>query len=185
MLHLLCAGGYLLVSTTGVRDASGIAYHPSEIELEMADIPPELTGAEKEPAKVEKEEWVEGSAESADEPKDEKDPNLVSGEGSDKEGYLYYVKGDRPPLVILDFDPKEFFPAEARSANIKKQTVYVSIRIDEYGSLKGAHLASGEKGYGFDQAAMKVIKLARFRPGYRDGKAVRMNHTIAVQFLLD
>lgn len=157
-----------------------------DVDVNFEEIPPELLGGTSSPAPVEKSEWVEGSNKNADDPIDEDiNVNAVSGNGTDKDGYLFSFNGDKVPTPIIDFDLKQFFPAAAKAANITDKTVVVLVQIDETGALKSAKIASGKAGYGFDEAAIKIINMARFSPGYVKGKPVKMSHRVPINFTLD
>ncbi len=157
-----------------------------DMDVNFEEIPPELIGGTSSPAPVEKSEWVEGSNKNADDPIDEDiSVNAVSGNGTDKDGYLFSFNGDKVPTPIIDFDLKQFFPAAAKAANITDKTVVVLVQIDETGALKSAKIASGKAGYGFDEAAIKIINMARFSPGYVKGKPVKMSHRVPINFTLD
>lgn len=157
-----------------------------DVDVNFEEIPPELIGGTSSPAPVEKSEWVEGKKDSGDDPiEDDINVNAVSGNGTDKDGYLFSFNGDKVPTPIIDFDLKQFFPAAAKAANITDQTVVVLVQIDETGALKSAKIASGKAGYGFDEAAIKIINLARFSPGYVAGKPVKMSHRVPINFTLD
>jgi protein TonB len=157
-----------------------------DVEVDFEDIPPELIGGDKNPAPVEKQEWVEGTNKTASDSVEEHiDHNELSGDGTDKDGYLYSYSGDSAPAPIIDFDLKKYFPGEAKRANIKQKTVMLLIQVDEKGILKSANIVSGKAGYGFDEAAMDVIKKIRFRPGYQEGKPVRMSHRLPITFILE
>lgn len=161
---------------------------PTEIDVDIIEeIPPELLGGKTDPAPVEKKEWVEGSSDTADDPVGDADldPNAISGDGTDKNGYLYSFHGDKPPTPIIDFDLKQFFPEQAKAANITEKLVVVMVRIDEEGKLMDAKVVSEKAGYGFDEAAIKIIKLARFSPGYVKGKPVKMAHRLPINFTLE
>ncbi|MBK8394797.1 MAG: energy transducer TonB [Leptospiraceae bacterium] len=157
-----------------------------DVDVNFEEIPPELIGGTSSPAPVEKSEWVEGKKDSGDDPiEDDINVNAVSGNGTDKDGYLFSFNGDKVPTPIIDFDLKQFFPAAAKTANITDKTVVVLVQIDETGALKSAKIASGKAGYGFDEAAIKIINLARFSPGYIAGKPVKMSHRVPINFTLD
>lgn len=157
-----------------------------DVDVNFEEIPPELIGGTSSPAPVEKQDWVEGKNETGDDPiMDDINVNAVSGNGTDKDGYLFSFNGDKVPTPIIDFDLKQFFPAAAKAANITDQTVVVLVQIDETGALKSAKIASGKAGYGFDEAAIKIINLARFSPGYVAGKPVKMSHRVPINFTLD
>ena len=142
-----------------------------DVDVNFEEIPPELIGGTSSPAPVEKQEWVEGKKETGDDPiMEDINVNAVSGNGTDKDGYLFSFNGDKVPTPIIDFDLKQFFPAAAKSANITEKTVVILVQIDETGALKSAKIASGKAGYGFDEAAIKIINMARFSPGYVAGK---------------
>ncbi|WP_411821449.1 energy transducer TonB [Leptospira sp. 'Mane'] len=160
----------------------------NEVDVDWEEIPPELLGGESSPAPVEKNDWVEGSNkdQSAEAPDDSDiNPNQLSGDGTDKDGFLFSYNGDRPPTPIIDFDLKSFFPEAAKAANISTKTVVVMVQVDETGQLQGAKIASGKAGYGFDEAALKIIRMARFVPGYNKGKPTKMSHRLPILFDLD
>ena len=157
-----------------------------DVDVNFEEIPPELIGGTSSPAPVEKQDWVEGNKETGDDPiLDDINVNAVSGNGTDKDGYLFSFNGDKVPTPIIDFDLKQFFPPAAKAANITDKTVVVLVQIDETGALKSAKIASGKAGYGFDEAAIKIINLARFSPGYVAGKPVKMSHRVPINFTLD
>lgn len=157
-----------------------------DVDVNFEEIPPELIGGTSSPAPVEKQEWVEGKKETGDDPiMEDINVNAVSGNGTDKDGYLFSFNGDKVPTPIIDFDLKQFFPAAAKSANITEKTVVILVQIDETGALKSAKIASGKAGYGFDEAAIKIINMARFSPGYVAGKPVKMSHRVPINFTLD
>jgi len=109
----------------------------------------------------------------------------VSGTGTDRDGYLFAVKGDRPPRPVFSFDLRKFFPYEARRANITNKVVVVRVQVDDTGKLNSSSVVSAAAGYGFDEAAIEVLSRARFIPGYKDGLPVKMVHDLAIRFVLD
>lgn len=113
------------------------------------------------------------------------DSLAISANRTDHNGYLYSFNADKVPQPIIDFDLRQFFPKEAKKANIRVQTVVVMVQIDETGALKGAKIVSGKAGYGFDEAAMKIINLARFTPGYVGKTPVKMAHRVSINFTLE
>ena len=156
-----------------------------EVDI-MEDIPPELIGGTSIPAPVEKSEWVEGKKKTGDDPADEDiNENAVSGNGTDKDGYLYSFNGDKVPTPIIDFDLRQFFPAAAKAANITDKVVVVLVQIDDSGKLISSKIVSGKAGYGFDEAAIKIINMTRFTPGYVSGKPTKMAHRVPINFTLD
>lgn len=158
-----------------------------DVDLNFDEIPPEMIGGTSSPAPVEKSEWVEGSNKNKEDEPDNSDinPNQLSGNGTDKDGYLFSFNGDKPPTPILDFNPRDYFPAQAKAANISEKTVVMLVQVNEDGSLESAKIVSGKAGYGFDDAAMTIIKRVRFSPGYVQGKPRKMAHRMPILFSLD
>lgn len=157
------------------------------IDAELLDIPPELIrfdGGVSNPAPVEKKEWVEGLSAHGEEHLDEGE-DRISGTGTDKEGYYFSFSADRLPEPIIDFDLNEYFPREARTASIHRKTVFVMVKIDERGNLQGAEIVSDRAGFGFDEAALMVVRRMRFRPGRKGGKAVKMLCKLPITFELN
>lgn len=155
-----------------------------EVDM-LEDIPPELLGGDKSPAPVEKKDWVEGTKKDGDAPDDSDIKDALSGNGTDKDGFMFAVHGDRVPTPIMDFDLKNYFPQAAKDANITDKQVILLVQIDEAGHLVSAKLVSGRAGYGFDDAAMQVIKLVRWVPGYVKGRPVKMTHRVPINFSLN
>lgn len=172
-------------------------YHPDDgvvdsenyedVDLNFEEIPPELIGGTSSPAPVEKSEWVEGSNKNKEDEPDNSDinPNQLSGNGTDKDGYLFSFNGDKPPTPIIDFNPRDYFPASARAANISEKTVVLLVQVNEDGSMESSKIVSGKAGYGFDEAAMQLMKRVRFSPGYVQGKPRKMAHRMPIVFSLD
>jgi periplasmic protein TonB len=185
-LHLLAYGSYFLATLPYGREVSSDEIKIEDVDVDFTDIPPRLLGGESDPAPVEKQEWIEGTSKTAPDALDEElNVNALSGTGTDKEGYLFSFNGDRPPTPIIDFDLKQFFPKEARWANITQKVVVVRVQVDERGRLVTARVVSAKAGYGFDEAAIKIVNLAKFAPGYQKGRPVKMNHRLPITFLLE
>ncbi len=162
---------------------SALDIRPQEIEF---DIPPELIGGTSTPAPVEKQEWVEGTSKTGSDPKlEEVNTNKISGDGTDPDGYLFSFNGDKAPTPIIDFDLRQYYPKEAKEANVMEYTVTLLVQVDEKGKLVSAKIASGKAQFGFNSAAMKVVRRARFSPGYKSGKPVAMAHYLPIRFVLE
>jgi len=155
----------------------------NQTEIEM-DIPPELIGGDTSPAPVEKQEWIEGTKKTgADQKEEDINTNKISGDGTDENGYLFAM-GDNAPQMIMDFDPSQYYPTAAKAANIKRYVVTLYIQVDETGKLITANIASGKALYGFNEEAIRMVKNARFSPGYKDGKRVKMSRYLTVNFVM-
>lgn len=186
-VHLSIASVYMvrryLLHEHGQVLNSALDIAPQEVDM---DIPPELLGGDSSPAPVEKQEWIEGKKKDGADPEmDDINTNKISGDGTDRDGYLFSFNGDRPPSAIMDFDPKQYYPAEARAANVFEYTVTLLIQVDEKGKLVSASVASGKAMYGFNEAAMRIVQRLRFAPGYKNGHPVKMAHYLPIRFVLD
>jgi periplasmic protein TonB len=157
-------------------DAGKIASN-ANVDVDFIDSLPAsiILGGDTNPAPVQKEEWVEGTG------KDKPDAlntdvniNKLSGTGTDADGYMFADLADRPPIPIIDFNPNDYFPKEARSANIFRQSVKVRLQVNENGSINSSKIISPPAKYGFDEAAIKVVSKIKFRPGKEKGKPKKM-----------
>ncbi|TGL51443.1 energy transducer TonB [Leptospira kemamanensis] len=184
-IHTATYAGYRISQLRGEEIVEDSNFE--DVDVSFEEIPPELIGGTSSPAPIEKQEWVEGSnKDKADEP-DNSDinPNQLSGNGTDKDGYLFSFNGDKMPTAIIDFDLREYFPPQAKAANIMEKQVVLLVQVNEDGSLQSAKVVSGRAGYGFDEAAMKLIKRVRFSPGYVQGQPKKMAHRLPITFSLE
>jgi|SRR5271157_816704 len=191
ILHGAAYGAYYL-STLPEFDGDSKVYdaknfHQQNMDVDFIDLPPpNLLIDSSNPAPVKKEEWIEGTGRDAkDAENSDTNINRISGEGTDPDGYLSSALGDRPPLPVIDFDLNRYFPAQARSANITRKTVVVSLQINEDGAIRSVRIVSRPAGYGFDEAALKVVHKIRFRPGYVGGRPVKMFMNLPITFVLE
>jgi periplasmic protein TonB len=187
LLHISLYAFYFISNLPGKNGAiSSETIKIENMDVDFEDIPPELIGGENSPAPVEKNEWIEGTGNKSrpDAAEEDFDINALSGDGTDPDGYLYAIRGDRPPTPIIDFDLKKYFPRAARQAGITNATVVVLIQVDERGRLDSARVISKDQGYGFNDAAMNIVQRARFAPGYKNSKPVRMTHKLPIAFVL-
>ncbi|PJZ70920.1 energy transducer TonB [Leptospira perolatii] len=187
LLHFVAFGSYYAATHWEYEDVDSERLEIEDIEVDIQDIPPELVGGENSPAPVEKQEWVEGTKKDGEDPEEQDvDFNKVSGDGTDKDGYLYAVYGDRPPTPIIDFDLRDFFPPKAKQQGISYAKTIVEVRVDEQGNLVDARVIKADiRKYGFEEAAINIVKYARWSPGYLNGRPTRMNHRIPVNFNLE
>jgi periplasmic protein TonB len=184
IIHFLLLGGYIASRyiTGSIKMENAMDLEHTEIEM---DIPPELIGGDTSPAPVEKQEWIEGTKKiGADVKEEDINTNKISGDGTDEDGFLFTMNGDKAPQMIMDFDVNQYYPAAAKAANIKRYVVTLYIQVDETGKLITANIASGKAQYGFNEEALRMVKNARFSPGYRDGKRVKMSRYLIVNFVM-
>ncbi|HEY1405400.1 MAG TPA: energy transducer TonB [Spirochaetota bacterium] len=184
-LHFFIFGGYFVTKYLhgSISLENGMDLEKADIDL---DIPPEMIGGDTSPAPVEKQEWIEGTKKTGpDHVEDDINTNQISGDGKDPNGFLFSFNGDVVTQIITDFDVRQYYPAAAKEANIRQYTVVVLTQIDENGKLVSAKVISGKAPYGFNEAAMKVVNRARFSPGYKSGKRIKMTHPFPINFVLD
>jgi len=63
-------------------------------------------------------------------------------------------------------------------------TVYASFIIDKDGSVNGHKIIRGI-GWGCDKEALRILKLMpRWKPGFQNGKPVRMSYNVAIKFTI-
>ncbi len=72
------------------------------------------------------------------------------------------------------------YPAEAVKAKTQGK-VYVMIFVNEKGDVDDVKLIKGI-GSGCDEAAIKAIKKAKFKPGKAKGKVVKAKVAMAIEF---
>ena len=190
-IHTAAGGSYFISHLPSFSEDEDKVYNAAEMKLknvdvDFIDLPPSvpLSGdVDNNPAPVEKQEWIEGTGkEKKDAENTDTDINKLSGDGTDKDGYMFASLSDHPPIPVIDFDLEEYFPREARTANINRKTVLVQMQVNEDGSVRSAKIISSPAGYGFDEAAMKVVARIRFKPGKVSGRAVKMLVQLPITF---
>lgn len=167
-----------------IYDSSNINFKDAEVDF--IELPASvMLGGNTNPAPVQKEEWVEGAGQDKpDANNTDVNINKLSGTGTDQDGYMFADLADHPPVPIIDFDPDEFFPKAARSANISRSSVLVEVQVDENGSINNFKILSADSAYGFNDAAEKVLARMRFRPGKLNGNPVKMLARLPIVFAL-
>lgn len=101
------------------------------------------------------------------------------GSGGNMGGGLYHVGGSvRPPALIHQVDPE--FSEEARKAKFSGN-VQVYLIVDEQGLPSHVRVVRGV-GMGLDEKAVEAVRQYRFKPAMRDGKPVRVDLYIDVNF---
>ncbi|MBN1532317.1 MAG: energy transducer TonB [Spirochaetes bacterium] len=195
VLHLSAYAAYYIRNLPDEAGGEEEEITTENMEVDFEDVPMDISPdmvsndlfTDSNPAPVEKSEWIEGSGgtDAPDAEVNDESINAISGDGTDKDGYYYSFRGDRPPVPIIDFELSRYFPKEAKRASITEKLVVVRIQVDADGTLKGARVVSRRAGFGFEEAAMKVIRRARFRPGYIAGRPTKMTHEIPIRFVLE
>ncbi len=104
-------------------------------------------------------------------------PGIGGGVGG---GVFRVGGGVSQPVVIFRVDPE--YSEEARKAKYSG-TVMLSVVIDAEGHARDVHVLKS-LGMGLDEKAMEAVAKWKFRPGFKDGKAVNVRAQIEVNFRL-
>jgi TonB family protein len=108
-------------------------------------------------------------------------PGFGPGEGGGIGGGVYRVGGGvSQPILVKKVEPE--YSEEARKAKFQG-TVVLSIIVDEGGLPRNIRV-SRPLGLGLDEKAIEAVQKWRFRPAYKDGKAVAVYATVEVNFRL-
>lgn len=111
-----------------------------------------------------------------------KGPGYGPGEGGDGiSGRTHgFAGGSMAPVLLYKVEPE--FSEAARKAKLQG-TVMLYAEVDTNGRLSNIRVSRG-LGLGLDEKAVEAVKQWRFRPAYRDGKAVVEAAAIEVNFRL-
>jgi len=97
------------------------------------------------------------------------------------EGPVYTVgDGVSAPVVVKQVKPQ--YTAEARRAKVQG-TVTLEAIVETDGTVGDVTVTKGLEP-GLDEQAVKALRLWRFEPGKKDGKAVRVRITLEMTFTL-
>lgn len=102
---------------------------------------------------------------------------------TDTEEEQVFVVVEQPPVLInglRDLQSKVVYPNVAVQANIEGRVV-VQFVISKEGNVTKPIVLRGIGG-GCDEEALRVIKLAKFKPGMQRGKPVPVKYTIPILF---
>jgi protein TonB len=101
------------------------------------------------------------------------------GSGGNMGGGVYHIGGGvRPPSVLYSVDPE--FSEEARKAKFSGN-VLVDLIVDENGMPSHVRVARGV-GMGLDEKAVEAVRQYKFKPATKDGKPVKVELSIDVNF---
>jgi TonB family protein len=99
-----------------------------------------------------------------------------------KSDYLVAVEMQPEPMGgYAAIDKKAVYPELAKKNSIKGK-VFLQVYISENGEVVFAEVLKG-LGYGCDEAALKAIKLVRFKAGKQKGKYVKVQMSVPVNFI--
>lgn len=103
------------------------------------------------------------------------------GEGGGVGGGVFRVGGGvTAPALLYKVEPE--YSEEARKAKYQG-TVVLYVEVDPSGTAKNLRVIRS-LGLGLDEKALEAVHKWKFRPGYKDGKAVTVAATIEVNFRL-
>jgi TonB family protein len=102
------------------------------------------------------------------------------GEGGGFGGGAFRIGGVSPPVPIYKVEPE--YSEEARKAKFQG-TVLLAIVVDVEGRTRDIRVLR-PLGMGLDEKAIEAVQKWRFRPGYKDGKAVPVMANVEVSFRL-
>lgn len=88
---------------------------------------------------------------------------------------------DRHPKAIGKIEPE--YPEDARHRGVEG-TLKLKLRIDPLGRVRAAEVIEADPPGVFEQAALAAFRDARFEPAMRDGRPVRYEAYIRVDFRL-
>jgi len=109
-------------------------------------------------------------------------PNYDNEEDVEEE---VFVIVEQPPVLIgglVNLQSKINYPKIAIESGVEGRVV-VQFVIDKNGNIINPKIVRGI-GAGCDEEALRVIKLARFKPGMQRGKPVSVSYTIPINFRL-
>ncbi len=101
------------------------------------------------------------------------------GSGGNYGGGLMHIGGSvRPPVLVSQVDPE--FSEEARKAKFSGN-VEVYLWVDENGNPSHVKVVRGV-GMGLDEKAMEAVRQYKFKPALQNGKAVKVDLYVDVNF---
>lgn len=89
---------------------------------------------------------------------------------------------DRHPRAIGSIEPK--YPELARQKGYEG-SLKLMVRIDDLGQVRDVEVVEAKPPGVFDQAAVEAFRNARFRPAMKDGRPVRYEAYMRVEFKLE
>lgn len=103
------------------------------------------------------------------------------GSGGGIGGGVYRIGGGvSAPALLAKVEPE--YSEEARKAKFQG-TVVLYVEVDEQGRPRNLRVVR-PLGLGLDEKAIEAVSKWKFRPGYKDGKAVTVAATVEVNFRL-
>ncbi len=101
------------------------------------------------------------------------------------DNFLTTSKLTKKPSIKVDFKLADFYPKSAKEKNIRVGETKLKVFISKKGKLVCHSILKKSQGYGFDEAAVSIIKQAKFRAGEISGKPVNSYVVLPIKFSLD
>jgi len=98
---------------------------------------------------------------------------------------VFVVVDEMPELIggIASVQEQIVYPAEAKEAGVEGR-VFVQFVVDEQGLPVDVQVLR-ELGFGCDEEAIRVIRMARFKPGKHQGEVVKVRYVLPIVFDLE
>jgi len=105
-------------------------------------------------------------------------------EEEEEEEDFFVVVEQMPELIggIQSLQEKVEYPELARRAGIEGRVI-IQFIVNEKGEVENPRVLRGIGG-GCDEAALKVVKQAKFKPGMQRGRPVRVQYSLPIVFKL-
>lgn len=111
-------------------------------------------------------------------------PSTGEEEGQEPEEDFFVAVEEMPELIggLKSIQEKIKYPQQARAAGIEGRVI-VQFIVNAKGEVENPRIIRGIGG-GCDKEALRVIKHAKFEPGLQRGKAVRVQYSLPIVFML-
>lgn len=121
---------------------------------------------------------------SMDEPLDMPEPPQQEAEEEEEEENFFVAVEEMPELKgsLAELQKKIVYPAKAQKAGIEGRVI-VQFIVNEKGEVENPDVIRGIGG-GCDEEAVRVAKLAEFKPGKQRGVPVRVQYSMPFTFML-
>jgi len=102
----------------------------------------------------------------------------------DDEDDFFVLVEEMPELIggLQALQKEVEYPERALRANIEGR-VYVQFIVNEKGEVENPRVVRGIGG-GCDEEALRVVKMAKFKPGLQRGRPVRVQYNLPVIFMI-
>jgi periplasmic protein TonB len=101
------------------------------------------------------------------------------------ENYFESSELTKKPSIRINFNLSDFYPEKAKSKNIRVGESKLKVYINKKGELVCLSILKKNQDFGFDEAAIAIIKKAKFKAGEIDKKAVNSFVVLPIKFTLD